>query len=159
MGIRRIHQIHNSDVERVLCWSHYFSKLMAPSIPGSVATRFLSLGVYEEERVQKQSAYIRRIETNSELCISNVTAETHHRFASNMRKRVNACITERSGHFQHLILWFLFSKFNVIYFLTSRTCVRNGFRDSSIILYIVIYNRPFWNRMIFVFTPIPDSDV
>jgi Fe2+ or Zn2+ uptake regulation protein len=26
-----------------------------------------------------------------------------HRVASNMRKRVNACITERGGHFQHLI--------------------------------------------------------
>jgi hypothetical protein len=29
--------------------------------------------------------------------------ETLHRVASNMRKRVNACIAERSGHFQHLI--------------------------------------------------------
>jgi hypothetical protein len=28
---------------------------------------------------------------------------TLHRVASNMRKRVNACIDERGGHFQHLI--------------------------------------------------------
>jgi hypothetical protein len=28
---------------------------------------------------------------------------TLHRVASNMRKRVNACIAERGGHFQHLI--------------------------------------------------------
>jgi hypothetical protein len=37
------------------------------------------------------------------LCISNVTAETLHRVASNMRKSVNACIAECGGHFQHLI--------------------------------------------------------
>jgi hypothetical protein len=29
--------------------------------------------------------------------------ETLQRVASNMRKRVNACIAERGGHFQHLI--------------------------------------------------------
>jgi hypothetical protein len=29
--------------------------------------------------------------------------ETPHRVASNMRKRVNTCIAERGGHFQHLI--------------------------------------------------------
>jgi hypothetical protein len=28
---------------------------------------------------------------------------TLHRVASNVRKRVNACITERGGHYQHLI--------------------------------------------------------
>jgi hypothetical protein len=28
---------------------------------------------------------------------------TFYRVASNMRKRVNACIAERSGHFQHFI--------------------------------------------------------
>jgi hypothetical protein len=38
----------------------------------------------------------------SELCISNVTAETLHRVASDMRKRVNACIAERGGHFPTL---------------------------------------------------------
>jgi hypothetical protein len=43
-----------------------------------------------------------------------------HRVASNMRKRVNACIAERSGHFQHLTLFF--SDFSVIYFLTNKTC-------------------------------------
>jgi hypothetical protein len=28
---------------------------------------------------------------------------TSHRVASNMRKRVKACIAERDGHFQHLV--------------------------------------------------------
>jgi hypothetical protein len=67
----------------------------------------------------------------------SVTAETVHRFASDMRKRVNACIiAERGGHFQHFIWHFsLFSDFNVIYFFTNRTCVRNGLRDFPIILY------------------------
>jgi hypothetical protein len=61
---------------------------------------------------------------------------TLQRVASNMRKRVNACIAERGGQFQHFIQHcFLFSDFNVIYFLTNRTCVRNGLRDFSITLY------------------------
>jgi hypothetical protein len=47
---------------------------------------------------------------------------TLHRVASNMRKRVNACITECGWHFQHLYnIVFLFYDFNVIYFLTNRT--------------------------------------
>jgi hypothetical protein len=35
----------------------------ALSIPGSIATGFLSLVVFEGERAQKQPAHIRRIET------------------------------------------------------------------------------------------------
>jgi hypothetical protein len=46
---------------------------------------------------------LQEFKQNTELCISNVTAETLHRVASDMRKRVNACIAERGGHFQHLI--------------------------------------------------------
>jgi hypothetical protein len=37
--------------------------IVAPSITGSLATGFLSLVVFEGERVQKQPAHIRRIET------------------------------------------------------------------------------------------------
>jgi hypothetical protein len=40
---------------------------------------------------------------------------TLQRVESDMRKRVNACIAERGGHFH----CFLFSDFNVIYFLTE----------------------------------------
>jgi hypothetical protein len=36
------------------------------------------------------------------LYISNITAESLHWVALNMRKRANACIAECSGHFQHL---------------------------------------------------------
>jgi hypothetical protein len=36
---------------------------------------------------------------------------TLHQVASNMRKRVNACIAECGGHFQHLI--------NIVFFLIS----------------------------------------
>jgi hypothetical protein len=36
--------------------------------------------------------------------------ETLHRVASNMRKRVNACIAERGGHFQHFV-WHCLSFF------------------------------------------------
>jgi hypothetical protein len=43
------------------------------------------------------------LKQNTELCISNVTAETLHWVVSNIRKRVNAYITEHGGHFEHLI--------------------------------------------------------
>jgi hypothetical protein len=66
--------------------------LWLSSIPGCIATGLISLGFFEGERVQKQRAHIRRIKQNTELCISNVTAETLHRAASNTRKRVNECI-------------------------------------------------------------------
>jgi hypothetical protein len=56
-------KFNDADVVRVLWWSHYFSKLVAPSIPGSVTTRFLSFEVFEGKRVQKQPAHVRRIET------------------------------------------------------------------------------------------------
>jgi hypothetical protein len=60
-----------------------------------------------------------------------VTVESLHRVASNMRKRVNVCIAERGGHFQHFTQHcFLFSNSNVIYFLINRKC------DFSIILCI-----------------------
>jgi hypothetical protein len=64
---------------------------------------------------------------------------TLQRVASNMRKRVNVCIAERGGHFQHLLILFFFCflipDFNVIYFLTIRTCVSNVLRDFSITLH------------------------
>jgi hypothetical protein len=40
-----------------------FSKLVTPSISGYIATGFLSLGGFEAERVQKQPAHNRTIET------------------------------------------------------------------------------------------------
>jgi hypothetical protein len=56
-------KFHLAVVERVLWWSHYFSKLVALSIPESIATGFLSLGFFEGERVQKHPVHIIRIET------------------------------------------------------------------------------------------------
>jgi hypothetical protein len=60
-------------------------------------------------RVLKENVYKNNPHTseefkqNTELCISNVTAETLHPVASITRKIVNACIAERGGHFQHII--------------------------------------------------------
>jgi hypothetical protein len=55
-------------------------------------------------KVHKSNPHtLEELKQNTELCILNVTAETLHLVASNMRKRVNACIVERGGHFQLLI--------------------------------------------------------
>jgi hypothetical protein len=62
------------------------------------------LWVFLKESVYKNNPHtLEELKQNTELCISNVTAETLHRVASDMRKRVKACIGERGGHFQHLM--------------------------------------------------------
>jgi hypothetical protein len=49
---------------------------------------------------------------------------------------LDKCMHECSRHFQHFIKHcFLFSDFSVIYVLTNRTCVRNGFHNFSVSLY------------------------
>jgi hypothetical protein len=49
--------------------------------------------------------------TASRLVNSFRDTGTLHRVASDMRKRVNACIAERGGHFQHFIQHFFFFVF------------------------------------------------
>jgi hypothetical protein len=56
------------------------------------------------------------------VSVTQEACRTLHRVASDMRKRVSACIPERGAHFKQ---GFLFYDFNVIYFLKNRTCVRN----------------------------------
>jgi hypothetical protein len=46
---------------------------------------------------------LQELKKNTELCTSNVTAESLHQTASNMVKRVNACVADHGGHFQHNI--------------------------------------------------------
>jgi hypothetical protein len=75
-----------------------------------------------KENVYKNNPHtLEELKQNTELWISNVTAETLHWVASNMRKRVNACIAEGVG-FPTLNITLFFSDFNVIYFLTNITC-------------------------------------
>jgi hypothetical protein len=58
---------------------------------------------------------------------------TLNRVASNMRIRVNRWTR---WTFSTLNMSLFVSDFDVIYFLTNRTCVRNGLRDFSTILYM-----------------------
>jgi hypothetical protein len=55
--------------------------------------------------------------------------------------RVASDIADSGEHFQrNMILFFVFSDFDVIYFLTSRTCIRNGLCDVAIILYMRFFS-------------------
>jgi hypothetical protein len=77
-----------------------------------------------------------------------------------MRKRVNSYIAKCGGHFQHFIQHAFFSDFNVIHFLTNRTCVRNRLRDFSITLYYKLGNLGIAKQLRFVRSVItyrPDS--
>jgi hypothetical protein len=57
-----------------------------------------------KENVYKNNPHtLEKFKQNIDLYISNITAETLHRVASDMRKSVNACIAEHGGHFQHFI--------------------------------------------------------
>jgi hypothetical protein len=70
---------------------------------------------------------------------------TLHRVASDMRKGVNAWTRWAFSTFNITLFFFLFSDFNIVYFLTKRTCVRNGLRNFSITLYL------WWLRSTSVF--------
>jgi hypothetical protein len=50
----------------------------------------LSLGVLKENMYKNILHTLEELKQNIELCISNVTAETLHRIASDMRRGVNA---------------------------------------------------------------------
>jgi hypothetical protein len=64
---------------------------------------FYLWGFLKENVYKNNLPTFEELKQNTKLGISNVTAETLRWVASNMRKRVNACIAECSGHFQHLI--------------------------------------------------------
>lgn len=70
----------------------------------------------------------------------NVTAESVHWVASYIQSRVNACITECSRHFRHLIQFFYF---NIIYFFDKMVQVLHVF---SVSLYILknMYQKKYW---------------
>jgi hypothetical protein len=102
-GYGAYRKFNNADVERVLWWSHYFLKLVAPGSVDLSPPDLYFWGFLKENVYKNNPHTLEELKHNIELCISNVTAETLHWVASDMRKRLNACIAERSGHFQHLI--------------------------------------------------------
>jgi hypothetical protein len=80
-----------------------YQNLWPPQSPDLLPSDFYLWGFLKENVHKNNPHTLEKLKQNIELCISNVTAETLHWVASNMRKRVKACITERGGHFQHLI--------------------------------------------------------
>jgi hypothetical protein len=124
-------KFNNTDVKCVLWWSHYFSELAAPSIPGSIDKEFLSLRSFEGEHVEEQPLTSEKLKQYSELCTSNVTAQILYLFLPEVRITANAYIVERGGHLDARYN-IVFSDFNVIYFSKSSTYVRNVLRDFSI---------------------------
>ena len=57
-------------------------------------------GGYLKDIVYKNSSYsLDALKQNIQYFILNVTTETLHKVASNMRKGVVACIAKRGGHF------------------------------------------------------------
>jgi hypothetical protein len=74
-----------------------------PRSPDLSPPDFYLSGVLKENVYKNNPHTLEELRQNTELCISNVTAETVHRVASDMRERVNACIAKRGGYFQHFI--------------------------------------------------------
>jgi hypothetical protein len=131
MGLRRIQQI-----QQCRCWASSLVVALFLETCDALDPRiyrhriFIFCFFFLRECVQNNPHTSEELKQNIELCIWNVTAETLHRVASDMRKGVNACNTERGGHFQHFMWQCLsFSHFNVIYLLANRSCVRNGLCD------------------------------
>jgi hypothetical protein len=58
---------------------------------------------YLKENVYKSKPHpLDGIKQNIQYCILKVTTETVRKVANNMMKIEDACIAERTGHFQHL---------------------------------------------------------
>jgi hypothetical protein len=97
-------KFNNVDVEQVLWWLHYFSKLVAPPQSPDLSPPDFYLWGFLKENVYKNNSHtLEELKQNTELCISNVTAETLQQVASNMRKKNECMHRYRGGHFQHLI--------------------------------------------------------
>jgi hypothetical protein len=78
-------------------------KLWLPQSPDLLPPDFCLWGFLKENMYRNNPHTLEELKQNTELCISSVTAKTLHWVASNMRKRLNACIAKHGGHFQHLI--------------------------------------------------------
>jgi hypothetical protein len=77
--------------------------LWPPRFPDLSPPDFYLWGFLKENVYKNNPHILKELKQNTELYISNVTADTLHQVASNMRKRMNACIAKCGGHFQHLI--------------------------------------------------------
>ncbi|PNF32738.1 hypothetical protein B7P43_G11583 [Cryptotermes secundus] len=86
---------------------HVISKKMwPPKIPRPYQPGFFSLGSTEGQRVCKQTANkLRTLQDLKDISaeIRNITEETVQRVMANMQTRVEACLLENGGHFQHLL--------------------------------------------------------
>jgi hypothetical protein len=69
---------------------------------------FIFRGLLKEKMEESNLHTSEELKQNTLLSISNVITETFHLTAPNMRKRADASIAERGGHFQRFIRLFLF---------------------------------------------------
>jgi hypothetical protein len=131
--VHGMHELKESDKEKRLQYCRWFTHFIRGG------TDILDKVIFCDEAWFHPSGYVKRQTAEYGVLKTRIPSmKDLHRVASDMRKRVNACIAERGGHFQHLIyvtLFFFFSDFSIIYFLTNRICVRNGLRDFSITMY------------------------
>jgi hypothetical protein len=65
-----------------------YRNLLPPRSPDLSPLDFYLWGVLKENVYKNNPHTSEELKQNTELCISNVTAETLHRVASDMRKRV-----------------------------------------------------------------------
>jgi hypothetical protein len=81
-------RFNNADVERVLWWLHYFLKHVAPRWSLDLSSLEFDLWGFLKQNIYKNNPHtLEELKQNTELCISNITAETLQWVASNMRKR------------------------------------------------------------------------
>jgi hypothetical protein len=103
--IHAMHELEEPNKEKLLQYCRWFTHFIGGGVD------IVDKVFCNDEAWLYLSGYINSQNSRiwSELYVSGITAETLHRVASNMRKRVNACIAECGEHFQHLIsLFFVF---------------------------------------------------
>jgi hypothetical protein len=71
-------------------------------IPRLYQPGFFLWGLLKDRVYANQPRMLQDLKDNISTEIKNITEETLHRVTANMQTRVEACLLENGGHFQHL---------------------------------------------------------
>lgn len=90
-------------VKPCVCRHVYFHRRSVFIVEHYLSPTDFSVELFKRKCVQTQPTFTGWTKRQIQDCILDVTTETLHKVASNMRKRVDSCIAKHGGHFQHLL--------------------------------------------------------
>jgi hypothetical protein len=77
--------------------------LWPPRSPDLTPPNFFSVGMSERQSVPQNPRNLEELKHNIEANVTSINEQTLRNVARNIVKRVDACMHEGGGHFQHLL--------------------------------------------------------